>query len=457
MPNIANIQFLGASQTVTGAKYHLNALDKNILIDCGMFQGVKSLRNYNWEPLPIDVANLDYILLTHGHLDHVGYLPRLIKQGFKGVILATAPTLAIAKIILLDSAKIQEEMAKKANEEGFSKHKPALPLYTIDEAEKIIKHFEQVNEGEWVFLAENIKCRFMYNGHIIGSSYLDIDIEAKRFVFSGDLGRENDILLHESKKPLKADYLFVESTYGDKIHPKEDVKQILCDLIHTTLKNKGNLLIPSFAVERLQVVMLLLWELFLEGRIPYIPTFIDSPMGSNVLKVFEKFPDWHQLSKSSYREMCNHFNIIESYADTWNTIDDKRAKIVIAGSGMITGGRILTYIQQLIDEDNTTVLLVGYQADGTRGRKLLDGVKEIKFFGKRYLVKADIHYIESLSAHADQNGLMNWIKQIKNTPVKVFIIHGETEASEALCAKIESELNWEVIIPKLFEKYSLKL
>jgi metallo-beta-lactamase family protein len=449
MENFAKINFLGASGVVTGSKFLIETSELNILIDCGMFQGLKELRELNWSDLPVNVGSIDVVLLTHGHLDHVGYLPRLVKQGFKGKIIGTAPTLAIAEIILKDSAKIHEEEAEKANKEKYTKHNPALPFYTVREAEETLKLFKMEVVDEWLTLSEHISYRFQYNGHIIGATFIELDINGKRFVFSGDIGRSDDYLLNNPKTPEWADFLFIESTYGNKLHPEEDVEGILTAIIIETIHKKGNLIIPSFAVERLQTLMYILWQLYKKHKIPNIPVFIDSPMGNNVLEVFKRFPKWHKLSSEEYKAMCNHINIIQSYRETWETIDDKRSKIVIAGSGMVTGGRVLTYLQQLIDEPSTTVLLVGYQAEGTRGRQLLDGVHEIRFFGKYYPVNATIKSIESLSAHGDQADLLNWMSSIKNIPEKVYLVHGEPTALDAFRLKIQDTYKWNVGIPKL--------
>ncbi|MDG1730389.1 MAG: MBL fold metallo-hydrolase [Algibacter sp.] len=449
MKKFVKIHFLGASGVVTGSKFLIETSEKNILIDCGMFQGLKELRALNWSDLPVNVNKIDTVLLTHGHLDHVGYLPRLLKQGFTGKIIGTAPTLAIAEIILKDSAKIHEEEAKKANKEKYTKHNPALPFYTKFEAEKIIRQFHVEMLNTWIPLSENISYRFQYNGHIIGATFIELDINGKRFVFSGDIGRPHDYLLDNPKKPEWADYLFIESTYGNKLHPDENIEDVLTQIITEIIHKKGNLIIPSFAVERLQTLMYVLWQLYKKNKIPNIPIFIDSPMGNNVLEVFKRFPKWHKLSMADYNAMCSHINIIQSYKETWETIDDKRSKIIIAGSGMVTGGRVLTYLQQLIDEPSTTVLLVGYQAEGTRGRQLQEGVHEIRFFGKYYPVKATIKNIESLSAHADQNDLLNWMSAIKNIPEQVFLIHGESTALDAFRLKIQDTYNWQVTIPKL--------
>lgn len=448
MVNEISIQFLGGVETVTGSKFLIHAYGKNILIDCGMFQGIKALRQLNWMDLPVSIPLIDSVLITHGHLDHVGYLPRLVQQGYTKKIIGSAPTLAIAAIVLKDSGKIHEEEAEKANKENYTKHEPALPFYTISDAERTINLFETVSIDTWIVLSKNIRYRFKMNGHILGSTFIELDINGKILVFSGDIGRGNDVLLDKPQKPQWADYLFIESTYGHKLHEKENIDLILADLIKTTIQNKGSLIIPSFAVERLQSLMYILWCLYKKNKIPNLPIFIDSPMGNNILEVFKQFTTWHKLSETDYKAMCNHFTIIESYRDTWNTIDDSRPKVIIAGSGMVTGGRVLTYLQQLIDEKSTTVLLIGYQAEGTRGRQLKEGASEVKIYGKYYPVNAQIKSIESLSAHADQSELLDWMSEIKNIPEKVFLIHGEPTSLNTFRVKVKDVYNWDVCIPK---------
>ena len=451
MKNQIKIHFLGAASEVTGSKFLIETSEKNILIDCGMFQGIKRLRKLNWESLPFDASKIDVVLLTHGHLDHVGYLPRLIMQGFKGQIIATHPTLAITTIILKDSAKIHEEEAKKANNEGYSKHHPAMPFYDDKHVDETINYFQVVEVDAWKYISENIRCQFKYNGHIVGATYIEMDIFGKRFVFSGDIGREKDLLLFPPLKPKKADYLFLESTYGDRNHIEEDVENVLSEIILDIIHKRGNLIIPSFAVERAQTLMYLLWKMYKKNRIPNIPIIVDSPMGTNVLGVFKNFMNWHKLSEAEYNAMVNHIRIVGSYKETWEVIDDNRPKIIIAGSGMVTGGRVLTYLDQFIDKNETTLLLVGYQAEGTRGRYLKEGASEIKFFGKYRQVKAQIKHIDSLSAHADQTGIVNWISEIKNKPKKVYLIHGEAGSADALRLKIKDTLGWNVIIPQLYD------
>ncbi len=452
---MVSVTFLGAAGTVTGSKFHLSCQGLDLMVDCGMFQGLKELREKNWEPLPVDVPNLNYVLLTHGHLDHTGYLPRLLNEGFKGKVLGTAPTLAITEIILRDSAKIHEEEAEKANKEGYSKHHPALPFYTIEQAEAIIGRFQVIDQDTWMELGDDVMAKWSYNGHILGATYITLKISGKDFVFSGDIGRPDDLMLRDPEPLRWADYLFMESTYGDREHPDEQVENTLVSLIQKAIREQGTLLIPSFAVERLQMVMLILWRLYQKNRIPGIPIFIDSPMGTNVLSVFREFPTWHRIPRADFKAMIRHMTLTSSYRDTWKTIDDPRPKVVIAGSGMLTGGRILTYLTRYLDKENTTLLLVGFQAEGTRGRKLLEGEPRVKIFGKYYEVEAEVVHLESLSAHADQKELMRWLGGVKNVPEKVFLIHGESPAMEGLKAEIERTHGWSVTIPELRETVKL--
>lgn len=455
MNSAVKLHFFGAAHTVTGSKFLLETPQLNILIDCGMFQGLKELRLLNWGKLPFPAKDIDVVLLTHGHLDHCGYLPKLVQQGFQGSIFGTSPTLAIASVILRDSAVIQEEEAKQANEEGYTSHHPALPFYTLEDAERTIKQFKPQKTDEWIALSENLNYRHQKNGHIIGSTFIEIDLDGKIIVFSGDIGRKNDVLLDPPNKPQWADVLVVESTYGNKLHPDDDADQLLIDSINQCIQTKGTLIIPSFAVERLQTLMFKLWDLYNRKKIPDIPIYVDSPMGNEVLGIFTQFAVWHKLTQTQFNVMQGHFNIITSYKDTWKTIDNKRPKVVIAGSGMVTGGRVLTYLRYYLDKPETIVLLAGYQAEGTRGRQLQEGAHEIKLHGKYIPVKATIKTIESLSAHADQSELIDWIRAIKNVPEHLFLVHGEPTALDAFRVKIKDELQLKAIIPHINETFTL--
>ena len=445
------IHFLGAAGTVTGSKYLLDTGDRKILVDCGLFQGLKELRLKNWEYPPVNVNEIDAVLLTHGHLDHTGYLPRLVKQGFRGPIYGTYPTLDIAKIILNDSAKIQEQEAERANKEGYSKHSPAERLYDLKDVEKTIPYFKGIPPNQWLPLLKNVKARFQYNGHILGATYIELDVQDKRFVFSGDIGRTNDLLLYPPVKPERADVLFMESTYGGRFHPEEkEAIPLIEKLVNDTLSRGGSLFIPSFSVERAQLMMLIFWRLLEQNKIPKVPMIMDSPMGANVWELFHRTRDWHRLEAHDCDEMCSHFTVVSSYRETMELRTDNKPKIVIAGSGMLTGGRMLNYLETQAQNPNNTLLFVGYQAEGTRGRKLLEGEKELKVYGKTVSFKMQLAEIEGLSAHADHAELLDWLSDVKEPPEKLFIVHGEKEGAEALKQGIKETYGWESEIPQLY-------
>ena len=443
------IHFFGGTETVTGSKTLIECNEINVMIDCGLFQGLKELRLLNREPLPFDVSLIDFVILTHGHLDHCGWLPLLVKYGFKGKIFCTAPTKEITKLILLDSAKIHEEEAEKANKEHYSKHDPAEPLYTVADAEKVFPLLKSVNPNEVIKLSDSVSFNFFYASHILGACSILLSIEEKKLVFSGDVGQDDDVLLFPPIKPKQADYIFLESTYGNRVHPENTSLQDLELFINNTFQRGGNVIIPSFAVERVQTMMYLLWQLKKEDRIPHIPYIIDTPMGIDVLHLFLENTKWHKLTPHESEEMCRMFTLISDYKDTIEAIYDKRPKVVIAASGMVTGGRVLSYLERYIDKPENTVLLVGYQAEGTRGRRLLEGEQEIKMYGKYYQVKASVFLIEGLSAHGDQKDLINWLSDLEQKPQKMFLVHGEKEASKGLKQKIEEVYNYECLIPAL--------
>jgi len=443
------IYFLGAAGTVTGSKFVVEHNETRILIDCGLFQGLKALRELNWQPLSVLPSTIDFVLLSHGHLDHCGWLPKLVNDGFQGKIFCTSPTKQISKLILLDSAKIQEEEAEKANKENYSKHNPAKPLYTVEDAENVIPFFRVVDKDLEVKLTDEIYFKFFYASHIIGACSIELHIEDKVLVFSGDIGQDDDVLLYPPVKPKKADFVFMESTYGNRLHPETDVMLELETIINNTFQKGGNVVIPSFAVERAQTVMYLLWQLKEQNRIPNIPYVIDTPMGIRVIDVFLENTKWHKLNPHQCEEMCKMFTMISSYKDTIDMIYNEKPKVIIAASGMITGGRVLSYLERYIVDEKNTVLMVGYQAEGTRGRKLLEGAKEIKFYGKYYPVNANVMLVEGLSAHGDQKDLINWLSELENKPQKVFLIHGENSAADELRIKINETYGFDCVVPLL--------
>lgn len=450
------ITFIGAAGTVTGSKTLIEANGKRILVDCGQFQGIKPLRELNWKPLPISPSTIDVVLLTHGHLDHSGWLPRLVNQGFKGVIYCTGPTHDITRLIVLDSAKIQEEEAERANKNKYSKHEVAEALYTVEQAERIFPLFREVEANQSIEIADDISVKFFNAGHIIGACSIELTIHEKVFVFSGDLGRDDDALMFAPVKPTKGDYIFLESTYGNRIHPLADPKLELEKYVNEAYQKGGTIIVPSFAVERAQTIMYLLWELKQEGKLPDIPCFIDTPMGISVLEIFAKNQKWHKLSEDVYTSMCDMFTMNSNYKDTIKTIFDDQPKVVIAASGMITGGRVLSYLERYISLPETTVIVVGYQAEGTRGRKLMDGAQEIKIYGKYHEVNATIVSIEGMSAHGDQNDLLNWLSELSSAPKKVFLVHGENIAADELRIKINEKYGFDCSIPLMGEEFEIK-
>lgn len=455
MAKEVSIKFLGAASTVTGSKHLLKTPDRNILIDCGLFQGIKSLRRKNWEALDVSVDKIDTVIITHAHLDHCGYIPLLVKSGFKGAVWMTAPTRDLVEIILRDSARIQEEDAERANKYGYTIHKPALPLYTMADVEKSLVLFNVCNDKEWIQLSSDIRFQFLKNGHILGSCFIEMECFGNTIIFSGDIGRMKSELLAPPTQIDKADFVIMESTYGNRLHTNDNVMDDLSEVINSTIHRRGVLLIPSFAVGRAQELMHMVLLLKRELFIPDIPVFMDSPMGADATEILNKYPAWHKLSVEDSKALHDNIAIIRDWHDTQKVLDKKGSKIVIAASGMLTGGRVLEYVKQYIENKRNTILLVGYQAEGTRGRALQEGVHEIKVHGKYYTVNARVAQISSLSAHADQLEMIDWLKNYKQKPGKIFLVHGEPMVQEAFRVKINDELGIDTVIPLQNEEYNL--
>ena len=449
------IQFLGGAGTVTGSKTLIKTEKQQILVDCGLFQGLKELRIKNREKFPINESSIDTLLLTHAHLDHCGYIPLLVKNGFSGPIHCTKPTRQLAEIILRDSARIMEEDAERANRHVYTKHDRAEPLYTVKEVEIALEQFVPHDLHEWVVLAPGTRFQFLNNGHILGSAFIELIIENQKIVFSGDIGRSKPMLLYPPQKIKEADYIVMESTYGDRSHHVDDVKLALLQVIEETFDRKGILMIPSFAVERTQEIIFLLHQLREEDKLPRMPIFLDSPMGVNSTKVYEQYPEWQNLSRFTLNTMYDDVKFITNYEQSRAVVADKHTKIVIAGSGMMEGGRILHYLNNHIENDRNTLLFVGFQGEGTRGRAIIEGSDEIKFFGNYRKVKCQIRSISSLSAHGDQAEILEWLTHFERPPKRIFLNHGEPHQSDALRVKLQHELGWKVTIPKLNESFTL--
>ncbi len=450
------LTFLGGAGTVTGSKILLEVDYKKILIDCGLFQGLKELRLKNREPLPINMDDLSVVLLTHAHLDHSGYLPVLVKNGYRGKIYCTPPTKDLTEIILLDSGKIQEEEAERANRHGYTKHEPAKPLYTVEDAKQTLNHFQTFEEDKWHNIDKEIKFKFLNSGHILGSVFIVLDIKGKIIVFSGDIGRKNPILLHQYNYIPKADYLVVESTYGNRVHKNVTIEGKLLKYIEHTYSKGGILIIPTFSVERAQEIIYLLSILKRKNQLPNIPIYLDSPMGVNATEVYFKHTDNHTLTEADIDSMMSTVHLISHVDASKAVVNDDNPKIVLAGSGMITGGRVLHYLDKYIGDKKNSVLIVGFQAEGTRGRALLSGDSEIKFFGKYHKINAEVFKINAFSGHADQSELIDWLSHFISPPKLTFINHGESHQSQALKTKIKTELGWKSTVAKMNQPYYLE-
>lgn len=459
-----NIRFLGASQEVTGSKFLLEVDEFKILIDCGLFQGKKELRMLNWADFPINPTEIDCVLLTHAHIDHTGYLPRMVKQGYKKPIHCTHPTLDLVKILLLDSAKLQEEEAFYAGKKGYSKHNPPEPLYDEKDAQKVFPLLISHPFKQWIKISDNIEIRFQTAGHILGAAIIEVllkgEKENKKIVFSGDLGRYQDPLMPPPTPIQEADVLLVESTYGNRdnidVFPEKELGRI----VRQTLKN-GCLIIPAFSVGRTQSVLYYLTQLLEKQEIPNTPIFVDSPMAIDITELYHKYDDCHSLAKEVFQQEPNflkHPNIhyYQSQEQSISLNEIRKGAIIISASGMATGGRILHHLYNRLPNSQDTILFVGYQSEGTRGRDLLEGKEFIKIFGSYVPVKAHIEYIAGLSAHADQEELLRWISNFKQSPKITFITHGEKEASQSLASLIEEKFQWKnVVIPNYMEGFIL--
>lgn len=449
------LQFLGAAGTVTGSRFLLETPRARVLVDCGQFQGLKSLRLRNREDFPVKPATIDAVLLTHGHLDHCGWLPLLMRQGFRGPIYCSEPSADVAALILRDAGKLQEEEAERANAGGWSRHKPARPLFTLSEAERCIKRLKPVAIDQWLDLVPGLKLRWQPVSHILGACFIEAESDGHRLVFSGDVGRANDPLLPPPQKPERADVLLLESTYGDRCHADSDPLAQLHEVVSKTLLRGGSVLIPGFAVERMQTLLWLLHQLEAQRVIPRVPIVFDSPMGEHMLELFRRYPDWHRLAPESLEALTEQVHVVSHYLDSQAWAAYREPRIVLAGSGMLTGGRILNYLGQELGNPDSTLLLTGYQAAGTRGRRLLEGERQLKLNGRFHEVRCQVEMLEGLSAHADREGLLDWLSELSAPPEHLFIVHGEAEACRGLRAAIRERYGWEARIAQ--DRESVKL
>lgn len=450
------LTFHGAARTVTGSKYLLEVDGRRILVDCGQFQGRKDLRLLNWTHFPFDSRALDAVVLTHAHLDHCGLLPRLITGGYQGRIYCTPGTLELCGLVLPDAGRIQEEDARQANRHGYSKHAPAQPLFTENDALRTLTHLQPFGYQRPIDLGGGVHAEFLPAGHLLGSAYVRLTTPRGTVLFGGDLGRYNRPVLPDPHPVAEADVLLVESTYGDRLHPADDDGERLAEVIRTTIDRRGKVIVPSFAIGRVEEVLYWVKRLEDEGRIPVVPVYVDSPMALEALNFYSRRTD--ELDDEMSRRgravrvfATKRFTVTRSSQESKQITASKLPSIVISSSGMATGGRVLHHLADALPDKRNTVLFVGFQAEGTRGRQLVDGASEVKIHGRLIPVHATIVRLDGMSAHADQSEILRWMTGFTRPPKVTYLVHGEPHAMEALHAAVTNALGWRVEIPQMNE------
>jgi len=458
---MAKITFLGAAGTVTGSKYLIEAGGKRLLVDCGLFEGSKELIQRNWDRLPIDPATIDWVLLTHAHIDHTGYLPRLVSNGFRGPIYSNAATHELCELLLPDSAYLQEEDARYAAKKGYSAHKPPLPLYTVPESQAALKQFRGIPSNDAFAISPQFSVLPHDAGHILGATWLELTIteNGKRtlVVFSGDLGRYDQPLLKDPEPPTRADFLLCESTYGDREHPSGSVQDALADVVNRTAKRGGAVVIPAFAVDRTQLLLYYLRQLEDQQRIPHLPVYVDSPMAINITEIYMRHRMDHDLKQQTEADPLNvhEVHMTRTVAESKAINDVVSPCIIISASGMITGGRIKHHLAKRLPDSRSTVLIVGYQAEGSGGRALLDGAKYLRIHNEQIPVRAEIVEIGELSAHAGRSELVRWLSGFQAPPHQTFMVHGEPSGLNGLRDAIAAQYRWPVTIPDYLQSFDL--
>jgi metallo-beta-lactamase family protein len=440
------LTFLGAAGTVTGSRYLVEAARSRVLVDCGMFQGIKMLRARNWAGLPIEVASLDAVVLTHAHIDHSGWLPRLCELGFTGPVYCTAATRDLLGILLPDAGHLQEEEARHANARGYSRHRPALPLYTRQAAEASLDRLVAIETEVDVGVAPGVTARLVPNGHILGSASVRLATDEHRIVFTGDVGRPDDPIMHAPEACPEGDTLLVESTYGDRRHPPERTAEVLAGVVTETVAKGGVVIVPAFAVGRAQHVLHLLAEARAAGRIPDVPVYLDSPMAIDATELYLRHRSEHRLTPAQCRAMCRDVRFSRTPEDSMAIDHSAGPMVIVSASGMATGGRVLFHLRRFLPDPRTTVLLVGYQVSGSRGRSLLDGADEVKIHGEYVKVAARIAHVEGLSAHADYSEIGDWLERSKLAPRRVYVTHGEPGAADAMRRRLHDRFGWEPVV-----------
>ncbi|WP_322292441.1 MBL fold metallo-hydrolase [Allopontixanthobacter sp.] len=450
----ASLSFLGATGTVTGSRYLVEADSRRILVDCGLFQGYKQLRLRNWSPFPVPPQSIDAVLLTHAHLDHSGYLPALVRDGFRGKVHCTAATAELCGLLLPDSGHLQEEEARYAQRKHYSKHKNPLPLYTEDDAKRALQHLEVISFDRALEIGESLEARFLPAGHLLGAAQISLQVGSRSIHFTGDLGRKADPLMREPTSFEGADILVCESTYGNRKHQTVDAERELASIINRVVRRGGAIIIPAFAVGRIQGVMLQIARLRQSGAIPYIPVFLNSPMGISATDIYHRFHNEHHVS----REECEAMNEVAERVRTVEESKDLNRRqgpfIVVSASGMLTGGRVLHHLASFGPDPKNAIVLSGFQAGGTRGAALVRGERNLRIFGREVEIKAEVVELGSLSGHADADELIGWMRNAP-PPEMTYVTHGEPESADALRFRIEHELGWAARVPEHLERVSL--
>lgn len=451
-----SLEFLGANSTVTGSRHLVKAGGQCVLVDCGLFQGYKPLRLRNWAPFPVDPASIDAILLTHAHLDHSGYIPRLVRDGFKGTIWCTRPTQQLCGILLPDSARLLEEEAGYANKKGSSKHHPAEALYTEQQALKSLRHFQSVDTHYSFEPIPGMRASFRLQGHILGAAAVSLEFAGKTLTFSGDLGRPSDSVMLPPEPPAGSDWIVIESTYGDRLHPPEALQTELEKVLGRVLAREGVVIIPAFAVGRAQLLLHAIAQLQSSARIPKSPVYLNSPMASSVAQLYRRFPTYHRLSDATMGAIERITHVVGSPEESKALNRRKGPMIIVSASGMATGGRVLHHLTAFASDPRNAIILSGFQAGGTRGASLAAGARTLRIYGQDVVVKAEVVQMHAASAHADADEIIDWLRHAPKSPDRVFITHGEPNASEAMRLRIERELHWNAHIPEYLEKIDLR-
>ena len=450
------LRSLGAASTVTGSKHLLESGGRRILVDCGLFQGVKNLRELNWETLPVEPASIDAVIVTHAHLDHTGYLPRLVRNGFRGPIYATAATRAVAQIILRDSAYLQEKDAAFLNKHKASKHHPALPLYDQQDAERALELFRAQPFGAPFEIPDTgATVTFRRAGHILGASTVEVDWQGRRVVFTGDLGRYDDPIMFDPDPVTAADYLVMESTYGDRVHEKTDALEKLRQVVDETVKRGGTVVVPAFAVGRAQTLLYHLWQLREAGKLPDVPVYLDSPMAIHASELLGAYPDDHRLPPEVYDGMRAMANYSPDSEQSRKISESTEPKIIISASGMATGGRILHHLKAFAPDPRNTIMITGYQVSGTRGASIAAGERSVRIFGEWIPINAQVADLAMLSAHADADELIRWARGFTAAPKEVFVVHGEPGPADALRRRLDREFGWRATVPQSGQTFDL--